>query len=255
MTPLPSAPDGTGAGGLGADDPAAVPPRPADGAGPGTVEEVVRHRLDAALGGWRGMLESALPALAFLLAWLWREDLRTAVVAAAVPLLGSVVLRLLRRETLQHALGGVVAIAVAAAIAQRTGRTEDYFLSGILLNAGLAVVFSASMLLRWPLVGFLVGSVTGEVTAWRRDPGVLRLCQHVTAVFLVMYLLRVVVELPLLLAGSTTALAVSKLVLGWPLLVAGVAVIAAMLLRGHTPLSDPAVLGEGRGDGERPAGG
>ncbi|GAB7189984.1 hypothetical protein NUM3379_06900 [Kineococcus sp. NUM-3379] len=220
---------------------------PPAGARPGhaaTVEEVVRHRLDTALGGWRGMVESAAPALAFLLAWLWREDLRTAVVAAVAVLAVAVVLRLARRETVQHALGGIVAIGIAAAFAARTGRTEDYFLTGILYNAGLAVLFGVSMLTRWPVVGFLVGSVTGEVTAWRRDPGVLRLCQKVTGVFLAMYLVRVVVQLPLFLAEQTTALAVSKLVLGWPLLLGGFAVIAAMLLRGSTPLVDASVLGE-----------
>ncbi|PPK98373.1 uncharacterized protein DUF3159 [Kineococcus xinjiangensis] len=221
---------------------------------PTTVEEVVRHRLDSALGGWRGMAESAAPALAFLLAWLWREDLRTAITAAVAVLVVAVVIRLARRETVQHALGGIVAIAIAAAIAARTGRTEDYFLTGILYNAGLAVVFAASMLARWPVLGFLVGSVAGEVTAWRRDPGVVRLCQRVTGVFLAMYLLRVVVQLPLLLAGYTTALAVSKLVLGWPLLVAGVAVIAAILLRGHTPLTDVSALGEDRPEDGPPTG-
>ena len=212
-------------------------------AAPGTVEELVRLRLGAALGGWRGMVESAAPALAFLVAWLWREDLRTSVTAAAAVLVVAVVLRLVRRETVQHAVGGVLVVAVSAALAARTGRSEDYFLPGILYNAGLAVVFGASMLLRWPVVGFLVGSVTGDVTAWRRDRGVVRLCQRVTAVLLAMYVVRVAVQLPLLLAGATTALAVSKLVLGWPLLLAGVAAVAALLLRGRTPLADPDALG------------
>ena len=31
-------------------------------------------------------------------------------------------------------------------------------------------------LVGWPLVGFMVGSVTGDPTAWHRDPQVVRLC-------------------------------------------------------------------------------
>ncbi|NAZ85640.1 DUF3159 domain-containing protein [Kineococcus sp. T90] len=216
----------------------------ADGAGPAptTVEEVVRRRLSAALGGWRGLLDSAAPALAFLVAWLVTSDLLVSVGVSVAVLLVALVARVARRETVQHALGGVLTTAVAAFIASRTGRPQDYFLPGILLNAGLAVLFAASMAARWPVVGFVVGAVTEDPTAWRRDRGVVALCQRLTGLLLAGYVLRVAVQLPLYLAGSTTALAVSKLVLGWPLLVLGVVVAGAVLLRGRTPLEPGGVL-------------
>ena len=31
-----------------------------------TVEEIIRHRLSTALGGWRGSIETALPTIAFV---------------------------------------------------------------------------------------------------------------------------------------------------------------------------------------------
>ncbi|WP_432571960.1 DUF3159 domain-containing protein [Kineococcus sp. SYSU DK005] len=218
-------------------------PGPAAGAGaPTTVEEVVRHRLSAALGGWRGLLDSAAPALAFLVAWLLTSDVLVSVGASAAVLLVALVARVARRETVQHALGGILTTAVAAFIASRTGRAADVFLPGILLNAALAVVFAASMAARWPVVGFVVGAVTEDPTGWRRDRGVVALCQKLTGLLLAGYVLRVAVQLPLYLADRsgdgdwTTALAVSKLVLGWPLLVLGVVLAGAVLLRGHTPL-------------------
>ncbi|MGI4893994.1 MAG: DUF3159 domain-containing protein [Janthinobacterium lividum] len=204
---------------------------------PLTVEEVVRQRLSAALGGWRGLLDSAAPALAFLLAWLITADVATSVGASIAVLLVTLVARIARRETIQHALGGILTTAVAAFVASRTGRAEDVFLPGILLNAGLAVVFALSMLTRWPVVGFIVGAVTEEPTEWRRDRGVVALCQKLTGLLLAGYLIRVAVQLPLFLTHNTTALAITKLVLGWPLLVVGIAVASGLLLKGRTPLA------------------
>ena len=34
-----------------------------------TVEELLRARLSAAIGGWRGALESAVPTIAFVVLW------------------------------------------------------------------------------------------------------------------------------------------------------------------------------------------
>ncbi|ABS03046.1 DUF3159 domain-containing protein [Kineococcus radiotolerans] len=212
----------------------APPPAP-----PATVEDLVRQRLSSALGGWRGVLDSAAPALAFLVGWIVTHDLLVSVGASLAVLLVALVARIARRETLQHVLGGIITTAVAAFIASRTGRAQDVFLPGILVNLGLAVVFAVSMVARWPVVGFVVGAVTDDPTAWRRDRGVVALCQKLTGLLLAGYVLRVAVQLPLYLAGNTTALAVSKLVLGWPLLVAGVAIAGLILLRGSTPLAPP----------------
>lgn len=203
---------------------------------PQTVEELVRQRLSTALGGWRGLLDSAVGPLAFLVGWLTTEDLMISVGASLAVMLVALVVRIARRETVQHAIGGIFVTAVAAFVASRTGRAEDVFLPGILLNLALAVVFTVSMLTRWPVVGFLVGAVTEEPTAWRRDRGIVSLCQKLTALLLAGYVVRAAVQLPLYLAGNTTALAVSKLALGWPLLLAGIAIAGVILLKGRTPL-------------------
>jgi len=220
---------------------------------PTTVEEVVRLRLTAAVGGWRGLLDSALPPLAFLVGWLVTEDVRTSVGASIAVLLVALVARIARRETIQFTLGGILTTAVAAFIATRTGRAQDVFLPGILLNAGLAVVFAVSMVARWPVVGFVVGAVAEQPTQWRADRAVLTLSQKLTGLLLAGYVIRVAVQLPLYLAENTTALAVAKLVVGWPLLVLGVFVAGAMLLRGRTPLTVPP-SGPPAGSSEAPDG-
>ena len=44
-----------------------------------TVEELLRARLSAAIGGWRGALESAIPTIAFVVIWTVTQEVRPAV--------------------------------------------------------------------------------------------------------------------------------------------------------------------------------
>lgn len=219
----------------------------ADTAGATTVEELVRAQLLRALGGWRGTVEAAVPILAFLTVWWWRGEfvgddnaLRQSLIAAGAVMLVLVAVRIVQRQTLQHVFAGVVGLAIAAALALRTGNASDVFLPGILYNLVLAVVFGLSVVLRWPVLGLAYGGLTGDVTGWRSRPEVVRLFQRLTAVFVASYAIRVAVQLPLYLAGSVTLLGIAKLVLGWPLLALVVVVIGAMLARGRTPIEAPA---------------
>lgn len=223
---------------------------------PTTVEEVVRVELLKALGGWRGTVEAAVPVLLFVVAWSLSRDLRWAIGLAGAGMAVFVALRLAQRQTLTHVLSGVLGLVVAAVVASRTGEAGDFFLPGILYNAGLAVVFAASIVTGWPLVGFMFGAVTGDVTGWRRRRGVRLLFQKLTAVLLANYVIRVVVQLPLYLAGSVVWLGTAKVVLGWPLLGVSVLVIGALLAAGRTPLSedDDTAVEPGQGAVDRQAG-
>lgn len=204
-----------------------------------TVEEVIRHRLSAALGGWRGSLETALPTLAFVVAWVARNDLRTAVVAAVAVTVVLAVVRLAQRQSVKFVLQAVVPTVVAAVFALRSGRAEDAFLPGILWNAVMGVVAVVSVATRWPLVGFMVAAgdpdLAEDPLGWRRDRGLVRVCQRLTLVLVAIFAIRLAVMVPLYLAGAVAALGVAKIVLGWPLWLGAVAVMGVLLVRGHTP--------------------
>ncbi|MDU0315214.1 DUF3159 domain-containing protein [Phycicoccus sp. M110.8] len=204
-----------------------------------TVEEVIRHRLTAALGGWRGSLETALPTLAFVVPWVARSDLRTAVVAAVAVTVVLAVVRLAQRQSTKFVLQAVVPTVVAAVFALRSGRAEDAFLPGILWNAVMGVVAVVSVATRWPLVGFMVAAgdpdLAEDPLGWRRDRGLVRVCQRLTLVLVAIFAVRLAVMVPLYLAGAVAALGVAKIVLGWPLWLGAVAVMGVLLVRGHTP--------------------
>jgi hypothetical protein len=203
-----------------------------------TVEDVVRRQLSQALGGKRGILEGAVPTLGFTVSYLASHQLKPSLgvgVGLAVVLLA---IRIVQRQRVQFVVNSLVGIAIAAVFALRSGKAEDVFLPGIIYNAGYAAILTVSVLARWPFVGLMIGSVTGDLTGWRRTPGVVRLCGRLTWLLVAPCALRVAVQYPLYLAGEVGWLGATKIALGWPLQVAALSAIAYVLARGHTPLRE-----------------
>ncbi|MFC4531902.1 DUF3159 domain-containing protein [Sphaerisporangium dianthi] len=202
-----------------------------------TVEAAIRAQLAKALGGVRGIVEAAVPTVAFTVCWIVTEQLKTSLfisIGAAVLLL---VVRLAQRSTPQFVLNSLVGIGIGALFASRTGEAKDVFVPGLVYNAGYAAAMTLSIVVRWPVVGFLIGSVTGDPTGWRRDPGIVRLCSRLTWLLILPCLLRVAVQFPLYLSNQVAALGVAKIALGWPLQVAGLGAMVWVLARGRTPIS------------------
>ncbi|MCH8628900.1 DUF3159 domain-containing protein [Arsenicicoccus piscis] len=204
-----------------------------------TVERLIRERLATVLGGWRGSLEAALPTVVFVLVWVVRADLRGAVIASLVTaaLLG--VARLVTRGTMQFVLSSLLGTALAAYFAMRSGRAEAAFLPGILISAGYFVATLLSVVTRWPVVGFLVGMAEPDYKenplGWRQDRAMVRVCNRLTLVLVGLFAVRLLVAVPLYLAGQVAALGIAKIVLGWPLYLAAVGLMGAILVRGRTP--------------------
>ena len=218
-----------------------------------TVEGVVRAQLSRALGGRRGMIEAAVPTIIFTVFWLTTRELPVALlvsVGAAVLLL---LVRIVQRSTPQFVVNALFGIGIGylfVRIAASRGGSEDeqalaYFLPGILYNSGYAVVLSLTCLIGWPLVGFMVGSVTGDPTGWHADRQVVKLCTILTWLLALPCVLRVAGQAPIWLAGNSGAmdtdtaiaiLGVLKIGLGWPLQLAALAAMVWVLGRDRTPV-------------------
>jgi len=221
------------------DDPVSPPAPAVEDAH--TVETLIRERLSSALGGARGSFETALPTVAFVVAWVWTQDVIIAVGASVAIVLTLLVVRLVMHQTPRYVLSAVFATAIAAFFALRSGKAEAAFLPGILMSAGWGVATLISVLVRWPVVGFMVAAgdpkMAEDPTAWRRDRGLVAVCQRLTMVLVVLYAVRVVVMFPLYLAGQVALLGVAKVALGWPAYLCALAVMGMILVRGKTPLS------------------
>ncbi len=220
--------------------------------GAATVEQVVRAQLSKALGGRRGMLEAAVPTLAFTLIFVTTKRLELAVGVSVATALLLLAVRLVQRSTPQFVLNSLVGIGIGAYFAWRSARGGGdaneqalaYFVPGLVYNAGYATLMLFSTVVRWPLVGFMVGSVAGDPTEWHRDRQVVRLCRNLTWMLALPCVARVAVQLPIYLAGQAAddaspmvaALGVSKVVMGWPLQIAALAGMAWLLGRNSTPV-------------------
>ncbi|HST80351.1 MAG TPA: DUF3159 domain-containing protein [Kineosporiaceae bacterium] len=196
------------------------------GAGPAPTRRVSKvggvaaqeFSLAASIGGVRGVVESVLPYTVFSLAYALTKDLKTSIVAALIPVVVLVIWRLIARETLSQAISGALVIVLGAYLASRTHSAVNFFLPNIVKNAGFAVGYTVSILVRWPLIGVVVGPVTGEMFAWRRDRARLTAYQWATWLWVGLFVVRLAVQVPLYLADNVTLLGtLNGTILGIPL--------------------------------------
>jgi hypothetical protein len=210
------------------------------------------------LGGRRATLDATAPVVGFVTGWLaggrsiwWGA---AGAVALALAVSGW---RLRRGDRPRAVVIGLLGVCVAALIALRTGRAEDFFLLQLLSNAASALAWLVSIVVRWPLLGVVVGGVLGQKTRWRRDPALLRAYVRGSWVWVLQYVLRVAVFLPLYAAGQVVALGVARVALTWPLVAACLAVswwvIRHSLPREHPGLRHPQIAAAQ--DASAPAGG
>jgi hypothetical protein len=224
--------------------------------------ESSRLPLGELLGGKRGALDASVPPAAFVAGWLvsgqsigWGA---LAAVAAGV-LVGGI--RLARGRRVTASVASVAAVSLAAFVALRTGRPEDFFLIQLLSNVASALAWALSILIRWPLLGVVVGVLLGQKTRWRRDPDLLRAYGLASWVWVLgQYTVRVVVFGVLWWSGWVVALGVARVALSWPLVAATVAVSAVVLRRAlpadHPGLRHPRLpQGDVRGQRTEKAGG
>ncbi|MET0819932.1 MAG: DUF3159 domain-containing protein [Aeromicrobium sp.] len=209
-----------------------------------TVEQVVRAQLAKALGGPRGIVESAVPTALFTILFLTTDDIRLSLIVSIGVTAALLLVRVVQRSTTQFVLNALFGIGIGAFFAYRAsqsgGSEEDVaravFTPGLIYNGVYAVVIVLTIVVGWPIVGFMVGSVMGDPTAWHSDKAMVRLCSQLTWVLAVPCVIRVAVQLPLWLDHQIGLLGASKIALGWPLQLASFVVMGWLLSRNRTPV-------------------
>lgn len=218
-----------------------------------TVEAVVRRQMARSLGGRRGMLEAGVPGLAFTVLWLTTKDLRTSLVAGAAVAAVALLIRLVQRSTLQYVGNAIFGIALGwlvVRLAGSLGGTEQdqalaFFVPGVIFTGVYTILMVVSCVVGWPLIGFMVGSVTGDPTAWHDDKQIVRLCTRLTWLFLAPGAIGVLLQGPVLLLAYGGALdkdtgvlllGILRTGLGWALRVASWGAMVWLLARNHTPV-------------------
>ncbi|UPL12215.1 DUF3159 domain-containing protein [Microbacterium sufflavum] len=172
----------------------------------------------SAMGGWRGIVESVLPSLAFVILFTLRPQPLILPLGVSVGLAAMfTIVRLVQKSPPSAALGGLIAAVAAAGLALWTGRGEDNFVPGLITNAVYGSAILVSALIGWSVIGLAAGFLMGEGTAWRTDRRKRRAFFWLGIAWAALFFARLAVQFPLYLAGDVTALGTFKLVMGLPL--------------------------------------
>ena len=188
--------------------------------------------LASALGGWTGVVDSGLPFVVFTIAYLVTDrDLETTLYASVGTAAVLALLRLFRRQSLQQVFSGLIGIAIAAFLAQRTGNADNFFLPGIITNAVYAGACLVSIAIHKPLLGYVIEALRGRDMSWVNDPEAHRLFSTITWLWALIFGVRVAIMFPLYLLGQTAALGSLKILLGYPLFALGIFITFKLLAK------------------------
>lgn len=179
-----------------------------------------RDKIVQALGGKKGLFDSGVPSIVFLVVFNLRDDVREAAMVALALSVILGVFRLLRREKLQSAVTGVMGVLICYLLVRSTGKAEDFYLPGLFINAGYGALYLVTNIAGWPIIGLVLGPLLGEDLHWRKVPERKRAYQRAGWLWVGLFLLRIAVQLPLYLAGYINALGIARLVMGYPLFIA-----------------------------------
>lgn len=170
-----------------------------------------------ALGGKKGILDSGLPGLVFLVAYNIHHNLNFAIIAALSAGVILTVISFIRKDSLQFVLSGFFGVAFCAFLAWKTGDPKHYYLPSLWKNSGFALLYLVTNLLRWPILGLLLGPILGENLAWRKDPLRLRAYIRASWLWFGMFAVRLMIQYPLYKNNNFNALGIANVFLGLPL--------------------------------------
>jgi hypothetical protein len=181
------------------------PPSPEEG--PPSPFELLNDR--------RALVDTGLGPVAFVAVNALAGLNTAAAVAVGLQILIAIE-RLLRRRPVTNAVGGLFGTGLAVFIALRSGSAEGYFVPRMIYAAVLSLVFAGSVVIRRPVVGFLVGAVFRYPAEWIAHPKVRRAFGEVTLAWSALFAFRAIVYAVLIAAGKAGWLAVASVAMGWP---------------------------------------
>ncbi|WP_018384439.1 DUF3159 domain-containing protein [Wenjunlia vitaminophila] len=190
-----------------------------------------------AFGGVRGMIDTTLPGLVFVIVFTVTRDVSASSWSAFGLAALFAVARLARRETLQHALSGVFGVALGAFIATKSGKAENFYLPGLLYSVGYVTALAVSALVRWPLVGVMLGPILGENLSWKKkNPGRYRAYLRATWVWAGLMSIKPAVLFPVYFTDNVTLLGWLKVALGIPVYLLALYVTWRILAKAPPPI-------------------
>jgi hypothetical protein len=176
-----------------------------------------RDKVIGALGGTKGLIDSGLPAIVFLVTFNVTDELRTAIWGALGLSLVLATYRLARKDTIQHSISGVIGVLICAYFANRSGNATDFYIPKLLTNLGYGSVYLIANLVGWPILGLVLGPLLGENLTWRKNPARKKMYMKASWIWIAMFFSRIVVQYPIYKSGNVNLLGTVNLAMGYPL--------------------------------------
>ena len=181
-----------------------------------------REKVLAAFGGKKGLIDSGIPSVIFLVVFNVSDHLHSALFASVAVSALLTIIRLARRDTIQHALSGFVGVLICAWFANRTGNPSDVFVPKMLTNLGYGCVYLIANLAGWPILGVMLGPILGENFAWRKDSARKAAYTRASWIWVALFFGRLIVQFPIYLSDNLNLLGAVNLAMGMPLFFATV---------------------------------
>jgi hypothetical protein len=194
------------------------------------MPEKVRELLEEfrAVTGRVGLLDTILPPVLFLLL-NGLAGFNAAMIGALGLSLVIAVLRLRRGQSLLYALAGLGSVGLAIAFALLLGRSEGFFLPGI-VNGGLTVALAlVSLLIRKPMVAWTSYLARRWPLDWYWHERVRPAYSEVTVAWLIYFTAKLFWQVSLFRGNAVDELTLVNTLTGWP---ATIALLIASYLYG-----------------------
>jgi hypothetical protein len=171
----------------------------------------------------RVLVDSVAPPLLFV-GLQSLAGLRWAAVVSLVLAALLVVFRRLRGERLLYAVTGLTGAVGGVALALWTGTASAYFVPGIIGNVAATLACAGSVVVRRPLVAVTSQLIYGWPWSWYRHPRVRPAYSEITWAWALLYLGKALLQGWLVQQDAIGALAVVRVLSGYPAL-AGMLVV------------------------------
>jgi MFS family permease len=173
--------------------------------------------LIASVGGVQGFIEATVPGLVYVLSFAIWQDLTISIVSVSIAMVALIIRHFLAKRPASALLGPVLGIALAIYLAQRPeGQPRDFYLTGFVTNAAYGGALLLSVLVRFPLIGVLVGFMTDQGLRWRKERRKVRFFNLVTWLWVAFFASRLLVQVPMYLANDVVSLGFTRIVMGTP---------------------------------------
>jgi hypothetical protein len=170
-----------------------------------------------ALGGKKGLIDSGLPAVVFLVTFNLRNNLREAIIAALSLSIALAIFRLAKKDTIQHSISGILGVLICAYFANRSGNASDFYIPKLLTNLAYGTAYLVANLVGWPLMGIVLGPLLGENFEWRKNPQRKKVYIRASWIWVAMFFSRIAVQYPIYRSGNVNLLGTVNLAMGYPL--------------------------------------